>query len=103
MPIPLSKLSKDRYISHTNLELAAQVAILLNQPLLRTGEPGTGKTTYARHLACTLGAQIGDGELPLLKFETKSTSAARDLFYQFDNLRRFHAAHDPAMSRDNRS
>jgi len=95
--------SKDRYISHTNLEIAAQVALLLNQPLLLTGEPGTGKTTYARHLACTLGAQTGEGELPLLKFETKSTSAARDLFYQFDNLRRFHAAHDPAMSRDNRS
>ncbi|MBN8450908.1 MAG: AAA family ATPase [Candidatus Accumulibacter sp.] len=94
--------SKDRYISHANLEIAAEVAIQLNQPLLLTGEPGTGKTTYARHLACTLGAQMGEGELPLLRFETKSTSAARDLFYQFDNLRRFHAAHDPAMSRENK-
>ena len=94
--------SKDRYISHANLEIAAEVAIQLNQPLLLTGEPGTGKTTYARHLACTLGAQMGKGEFPLLRFETKSTSAARDLFYQFDNLRRFHAAHDPAMSRENK-
>ena len=78
------------------------MAIELKQPLLLTGEPGTGKTTYARHLACTLGMKTGEGELPLLKFETKSTSAARDLFYHFDHLRRFHAAHDPTMSRDNR-
>ena len=93
----------DTYISHDNLEIAAQVAIQLNQPLLLTGEPGTGKTTYARHLAAKLGAQMGEGDLPLLKFETKSTSAARDLFYHFDSLRRFHAAHDPAMSRENRA
>ena len=93
----------DRYISHANLDIAAEVAIQLEQPLLLTGEPGTGKTTYARHLARTFGEQTGEGELPLLMFETKSTSAARDLFYHFDHLGRFHAAHDQTMPSDNRA
>lgn len=88
------------YVSHDNLEIAARVAVELNQPLLLTGEPGTGKTTYAQHLAATLGGS--SGPLPVLRFETKSTSLARDLFYHFDSLRRFHAAHDTVMSRDNR-
>ncbi len=65
---------------------AANVALLLGQPLLLTGEPGTGKTQFAHSLAWELG--FGD---PLI-YETKSTSGARDLFYSYDTLRRFHAA-----------
>lgn len=90
------------YVSHENLEIAAQVALELDQPLLLTGEPGTGKTTYARHLARVLADREGGAGLPVLGFETKSTSIARDLFYHYDSLRRFHAAHDAQMSRDNR-
>ncbi len=93
----------DRYVSHKNLEIAAQVAAQLNQPLLLTGEPGTGKTTYAQHLARTFALQRSEAmAIPVLKFETKSTSSSKDLFYHFDSLRRFHAAHDEDMSRDNR-
>jgi MoxR-like ATPase len=65
---------------------AVNVALLLGQPLLVTGEPGTGKTQLAHSVAWQLGF-----DLPLI-FETKSTHTARDLFYTYDTLSRFHAA-----------
>jgi MoxR-like ATPase len=58
--------------------------ILLGQPLLLTGEAGTGKTQFAYNLAWELGLDEP------LKFETKSTSVSRDLFYTYDIFRRFH-------------
>lgn len=64
------------------------MALLLGQPLLLTGEPGTGKTQFAYSLAHELG--LGEP----LKFETKSTSASRELFYTYDALRRFHDSHN---------
>jgi MoxR-like ATPase len=65
------------------LKDACNVALLLGQPLLLTGEPGTGKTQFAASLAWELGFE------PPLKFEIKSTSTARDLFYTYDALKRF--------------
>jgi MoxR-like ATPase len=65
---------------------AVNVALLLGQPLLLTGEPGTGKTQLAYSVAWELG--LGEP----LKFETKSTSKARDLFYYYNSIGRFHAA-----------
>src|SRR5262245_56070821 len=65
---------------------AVNVALLLGQPLLVTGEPGTGKTQLAYSVAWELGF-----DQPLM-FETKSTHTARDLFYTYDMLSRFHAA-----------
>ncbi|HEV7745893.1 MAG TPA: MoxR family ATPase [Pyrinomonadaceae bacterium] len=65
---------------------AVNVALLLGQPLLLTGEPGTGKTQLANSVAWELGFGT-----PLM-FETKSSNTARDLFYSYDTLGRFHAA-----------
>jgi MoxR-like ATPase len=65
---------------------AVNVALLLGQPLLVTGEPGTGKTQLAYSVAWELGFD------PPLMFETKSTHTSRDLFYTYDTLSRFHAA-----------
>ena len=76
-------LTPDSYIADEGLKDACNVALLLNQPLLLTGEPGTGKTQFAFSLAWELDFQ------PPLKFETKSNSTARDLFYIYDALKRF--------------
>ena len=70
------------YIPHPDLAHAVNVALILGMPLLVTGEPGTGKTQLATVVADSLSA-------PLFKFEVKSTSAARDLFYTYDAVTAF--------------
>jgi MoxR-like ATPase len=74
------------YLAEEGLRDAVNVALALGQPLLLTGEPGTGKTQLAASLAHELGLPA-----PFV-FNTKSTSAARDLFYRYDALRHFHDA-----------
>jgi MoxR-like ATPase len=74
------------YLADPGLVDAVNVALLLGQPLLLTGEPGTGKT----QLAFSLAWELDLGE-PLV-FEAKSTSTAVDLFYTYNALARFHAA-----------
>jgi MoxR-like ATPase len=70
------------YIPHPDLTHAVNVALVLGMPLLVTGEPGTGKTQLAYAVADAIGA-------PVHKFETKSSSVARDLFYTFDAVTSF--------------
>jgi MoxR-like ATPase len=65
---------------------AVNVALLLEKPLLLTGEPGVGKSQLA-HSLCW---ELGFGEV--LVFETKSTSTAKDLFYTFDTVGLFKAS-----------
>ncbi|NVD99434.1 MoxR family ATPase [Massilia sp. BJB1822] len=84
------------YVMDSGLEHAANTALALGMPLLLTGEPGTGKSGFAAHLAW----QLGLGEP--LTFHTKSSSVASDLFYAYDTVRRFHAAHAGLASADER-
>jgi MoxR-like ATPase len=71
------------YLPDPGLVDAMNVSLLLGQPLLLTGEPGTGKTQFAYYVSWILGLH------PPLVFETKSTSIERELFYTYDALGRF--------------
>lgn len=74
------------YLAEKPLKDAVNVALSLSQPLLVTGDPGTGKTQLAHALAHEL-------DLRLLVFNTKTTAVARDLFYRYDALRHFRDVH----------
>jgi MoxR-like ATPase len=78
---------------------AANTALYLGRPLLLTGEPGSGKTAFANHLAWRLGLERSHRDRSgrewleyALRFDTKSESRARDLFYTIDQVARFQQA-----------
>jgi MoxR-like ATPase len=75
------------YKADEGLRNAVNVALSLGQPLLLTGEPGTGKTQLAFSVAYELGLSE-----PLV-FNVKTTSSAKDLFYQYDAMHHFHDSH----------
>ena len=73
------------YLPSPELKRAIDVALLLNKPLLLTGQPGTGKTDLAYHLAKHF-AGVDD---KLLVFHTQTTSIAADLLYRYNSLAHF--------------
>lgn len=87
---PLQLNAKERdpslYIPSAGLQAAVNVALTLGQPLLLTGEPGTGKTELAAHVASVFG--LGEP----LRFNAQTTSTAKDLFYRYDALGHFQAS-----------
>lgn len=90
-----TEFDPDKYIVDPNLLEAAKLAIALNQPLLLTGEPGTGKTKMAFKLADILH-KASNGETVFaekpLSFHTKTSSVAKDLFYTYDAVSHFQTA-----------
>ena len=78
------------YDPDARLVAALNTALLLGQPLLLAGEPGVGKSEFARWV----NRRICGPDTPLLRFDIKSTTTARELFYQIDNVERFHKAHE---------
>ncbi len=82
-----------KYVIHEALQNAYEVAVELGQPLLLTGEPGTGKTLLASKVAFDLSQKKGSQFDPMvLEFNTKTTSTARDLFYTYDAISHFQTA-----------
>jgi len=75
----------DGYIASSALIDAVNAAIALQRPLLIKGEPGTGKTLLAEHVAEALGH-------PLEKWHIKSTSKAQDGLYVYDTVQRLNDA-----------
>jgi MoxR-like ATPase len=75
-----------RYLADSRLVTAVNTAITVEQPLLVTGEPGTGKTM----LAWSIASELGLGSV--LEFHTRSDNTARDALYEFDYLLRFYHA-----------
>lgn len=97
--LPLTRRGEWRpegYLPDEGLADAIRVALVLRKPLLLTGEPGTGKTECASYLAWKLRYR------ERLVFEAKSNSEARDLFYTYDTLGRFHAKDNNGVQADAR-
>ncbi|MCP4702027.1 MAG: hypothetical protein GY862_34990 [Gammaproteobacteria bacterium] len=90
----------ETYLPDEGLVAAVKVALMLGKPLLLTGEAGSGKTQLAYHLAWDLHRNQGKAadQVPVkvlshpLRFNTKSDSSARDLFYNYDAIGHFRAA-----------
>lgn len=87
------------YVVSPALRAAVEVAIDLQMPLLLTGEPGTGKTQLAYWIAEQL-LDAGNRH-DVLRFNTKSNSVARDLFYRYDAIRHFRDAQRPGADASN--
>ncbi len=75
----------DGYIASRSLVEAVNCSIALERPLLIKGEPGTGKTLLARHVAEGLG-------MPMESWHIKSTSKATEGLYVYDTLQRLNDA-----------
>ena len=73
------------YIASPALVDAVNCAIALERPLLIKGEPGTGKTLLAQHVAEGLGMAIE-------KWHIKSTTKAQDGLYVYDTVQRLNDA-----------
>lgn len=84
-----------RYLADPKLVTAVNTALAVRQPILVTGEPGTGKTK----LAWSIAGELNLGEV--LEFHTRSDHQARDVLYEFDYLGRFYHAQtrDPRAER----
>ncbi len=74
------------YHAERRLIDAINAAIVLERPLLLTGEPGCGKSDFAFAVARSVGVK-------LLESHVRSDSRARDLLYHYDALHRFGDAH----------
>jgi MoxR-like ATPase len=73
------------YVASRALQDVVNVALALERPLLLKGEPGTGKTLLAHHIAKSLG-------MGLILWNVKSTTKARDGLYTYDTVQRLNDA-----------
>ena len=73
------------YDPSDGLRAAVDVALALGQPLLLTGEPGTGKSELAHHIAWYFFGE--DARAEVVPIQT--TSVAKDLYYRYDALGHF--------------
>lgn len=74
-----------------DLVKAATSALVLGQPLILAGDPGVGKTQFARAFAHRLGLDFQPTH------HVKAASSGRDLLYRFDEVARFRAGKAAAL------
>lgn len=89
-PYPLD--TPEGYIPEPGLLAAIEIALQLGEPLLLSGEPGTGKTSVAQWIAKQLSLEI------VPPFTTSSVSIASDLFYSYNALGHYHASRDQSKT-----
>ena len=80
---PATRNERGRYLADPQLVSAVNTALVVEQPLLVTGEPGTGKTALAWSVASELG--LGD----VLEFHTRSDHQASDALFEIGTCRRW--------------
>ena len=71
------------YVASEELLRAANIAMVLQKPLLIKGEPGTGKTMLAEAISQALGKE-------LIIWNIKSTTKAQDGLYVYDVVQRLY-------------
>ncbi len=81
------------YKADPELVAALQIAIAMRQPLLLTGDPGSGKTTAAYWAARKLGL----GHRDFFHVQVRSDSTAARLKYEFDSVRYFRESQSAAV------
>ncbi|GJM35934.1 MAG: ATPase [Saprospiraceae bacterium] len=88
------------YDASDDLVQAVNLALLLQKPLLLMGEPGCGKSSLARVLACELHQDADDYEDFYFEWLIKSSTKAREGLYEYDAIRRLGNAQIPKADRE---
>ncbi|MCE9500002.1 MAG: MoxR family ATPase [Leptospira sp.] len=74
-------IQDNKYVLSPELREAIKIAEITDRPLLIKGEPGTGKTLLAHHIA-------SEKKMQLFRWHVKSTSLAKDGLYFYDAVSR---------------
>lgn len=69
------------YVMHDRIELAVKVALATGRPLLLRGEPGSGKSSLAAHIALS-------EDWRYYEHVVTSRTQGRDLLWTYDHVRR---------------
>ncbi|WP_071187404.1 MoxR family ATPase [Trichormus sp. NMC-1] len=78
-----SPKNREPYVVSEPLKKAVNLALYLKRPLLLEGDAGCGKTRLASAVAYEL-------ELPLYRWDIRSTTKAQDGLYEYDAILRLH-------------